>query len=70
MISTPINSVEKIDVDELIKDFKVLNLGSFSNYLKEIWRDLTQRSDSKSKGINKLTFSKVKIINYKHHLVL
>jgi hypothetical protein len=31
-------SVEKIDVDDLIKDFKVLNIDNFSLYLKEVWR--------------------------------
>lgn len=59
-------SVEKIDVDDLIKDFKVLNIDNFTSYLKEVWRvwfyikkDLSQRSDDKNKGINKVTFSKV-----------
>jgi hypothetical protein len=31
-------SVEKIDVEDLIKDFKVLNIDNFSLYLKEVWR--------------------------------
>ena len=31
-------SVEKIDVDDLIKDFKVLNIDNFTSYLKEVWR--------------------------------
>lgn len=31
-------TVEKIDVDDLIKDFKVLNIENFTLYLKEVWR--------------------------------
>jgi len=42
----------------LIKDFKVLNTDTFITYLKEIWRDLSERSDDKFKGVNKITFSK------------
>lgn len=30
--------VDKIDVEELIKDFKVLNVDTFQSYLKEVWR--------------------------------
>jgi hypothetical protein len=32
------NFDNKIDVEELIKEFKVLNINSFTSYLKEIWR--------------------------------
>jgi hypothetical protein len=32
------DNVEKIDVEELIKDFKVLSVNTFISYLKEIWR--------------------------------
>ena len=37
-LKEPTLTVDKIDVDDLIKDFKVLNIDSFSAYLKEIWR--------------------------------
>jgi hypothetical protein len=53
------NEVDKIDVEELIKQFKVTNIDTFATYLKEVWKDLSQRSDEKSKGVNKITFSKV-----------
>ncbi len=33
-----LSNVDKIDVEELIKDFKVLNVSTFISYLKEIWR--------------------------------
>ena len=60
-------SVDKIDFEDLIKDFKVLNLDNFISYLKEVWKvsficlyqDLSSRSEDKTKGISKVTFSKV-----------
>ena len=30
--------VDKIDVEELIKEFKVLTIDTFLAYLKEVWR--------------------------------
>lgn len=51
-------SVIKIDVEELIGDFKVTNKEAFQVYLKELWKDLSQRTDDKSKGISRVTFSK------------
>ena len=33
-----LNSEDKIDVEELIKDFKVVNVSNFSSYLKELWK--------------------------------
>ena len=32
------NNIDKIDVEELIKDFKVVNVSNFSSYLKELWK--------------------------------
>jgi hypothetical protein len=63
------NKIEKIDVEDLIKDFRVVDIEAFSAYLKDVWRvnkikfkkkDLAHRSDQKSKGVNKITFAKVK----------
>ncbi len=33
-------SVEKVDVEELIKEFKVFNVDIFATYLKEVWKVL------------------------------
>ena len=52
------STLEKVNFDELIKEFKIDNMDSFSNYLTEIWKDLARRSNEKWKGINKITFSK------------
>lgn len=32
------DKVDKIDVEDLIKDFRVVNIDAFSSYLKEVWR--------------------------------
>jgi hypothetical protein len=31
-------NLDKINVEDLIHDFKVLNIDLFTSYLKEIWR--------------------------------
>ena len=40
--------IEKIDLEELIKSFKVLEKESFKLYLKDIWNDLSQRNIDKN----------------------
>jgi hypothetical protein len=30
--------IDRIDVEDLIKDFRVVDIEAFSSYLKEIWR--------------------------------
>lgn len=51
--------IPKIDFSELINDFKVFDIENYSNYLINVWKDLSSRSDNSSKGINKLTFNQV-----------
>ena len=34
------DSIEKIDVEELIKEFRVFNVDIFATYLKEVWKVL------------------------------
>ena len=48
----------QIYLDELLKDYKVINIDAFELYLTGIWKDLASRSDNKYMGINKITFSK------------
>ena len=51
-------SVEKIDLEDLIKSFKVTDKEAFKSYLKDIWNDLSQRNLEKDiTGISKITFS-------------
>jgi hypothetical protein len=54
-----VESIDKFDVEELIKDFRILSLDNFSIYLREIWRDLAQRCSESNLGVNKITFGKV-----------
>lgn len=51
---------EKVDCEELLIKFKIPNtkIYSFGQYIKELWKDLAERSEEKSLGINKVTFSK------------
>ena len=51
------NTPSQIDLDELIKDYKVTNIDAFEIYLTGIWKDLASRSDNKYMGINKVTFA-------------
>jgi hypothetical protein len=30
--------IDKIDIEELLKEFKVLNVDIFATYLKEVWK--------------------------------
>ena len=50
--------IEKIDLEDLIKTFKVTDKDAFKLYLKDIWNDLSQRNLEKNiAGISKITFS-------------
>ena len=49
--------IEKIDLNEILKDFQVNDMNTFQNYLIGIWGDLARRSSEPAKGIEKLTFS-------------
>ena len=51
-------SPEKMDLEDLIGDYIILNIPAFQTYLKQVWKDLLGRSDNKEKGVNKITFSK------------
>ncbi len=33
-----IETVDKVDVEELIQEFRIMNLDSLSSYLKEVWK--------------------------------
>jgi len=53
-----VSSVDKFDVEQLLNDFRIKNKDALQVYLKELWKDLSQRSEDKSKGVNRITFSK------------
>ncbi len=39
------NGKEKVDIELILKSFKITNLEVFKEYLKEIWIDLTSSSN-------------------------
>jgi Ca2+-binding EF-hand superfamily protein len=49
-------SIDKINLEELIATFRDVDPNAFSLYVKSVWKDLVQRSDKIEKGVNKLTF--------------
>ena len=51
-------SEDKINLNELIGDYIVENIPAFQSYLRQVWKDLSGRSEEKDKGVNKITFSK------------
>ena len=50
---------KKVNFEKLIEEFKVTKVQPFTLYLKDIWKDLSDRSEEKGKGLTQLTFSKV-----------
>jgi hypothetical protein len=38
MINSNTNFVDKIDVEDLIKDFRITKIDEFLSYLKDVWR--------------------------------
>ena len=44
------SSNQKLDIELLVKSFKVVNVEAFNSYLKEVWTDLTQRSEEKKRN--------------------
>jgi hypothetical protein len=51
--------MEKSDLEEFIKDYRVINVPAFISYLKEIWKDLASRNEERVKGVDKVIFAYV-----------
>ena len=51
---------KKLNIDDLIKEFQVTDALGFSGYLLDLWKELYIYSDDIIKGINYLTFRRVK----------
>ena len=58
----PAPPISKINFEKLRMGVKVTSIPPFTMYLKDIWKDLSDRSEEKGKGLTLLTFSKVIII--------
>ena len=48
----------KINLDELIKDYTVKNIPAFNSYLKQVWTDLSKRSEKGKEGVDRINFEK------------
>ena len=50
-------AIEKINLNDITSTYEVKNTEAFTQYLKQVWKDLNSRSgDESSKGIDKVTF--------------
>ena len=51
------DKIEKINLNDITSQYEVINVEAFSQYLKQVWKDLSSRS-KEEKGIDKITFQK------------
>ena len=52
------SKIEKVNLNEITSEYEVKNIEAFSQYLKQIWKDLSGRSEGENEGIDKITFQK------------
>ena len=52
------DTIEKIDLNDITNEYEVKNVEAFSQYLKQVWKDLSSRSKGEKEGIDKITFQK------------
>ena len=52
-------NIDKINLNDITEKYEVKNVEAFTQYLKQVWKDLNSRSgDENNKGIDKVTFQK------------
>ena len=51
-------NIEKINLIDITCQYEVKNIEAFTQYLKQVWKDLIGRSGDTPKGIDKVTFQK------------
>lgn len=54
-----------INIENLIKNFQIDDLNGISDYLLDTWKELYLYSDDIIKGLNFITFKRVRIFFYK-----
>ena len=53
------SKIEKINLNDITSEYEVKNVEAFSQYLKQVWRDFSNRNnDEENEGIDKITFQK------------
>ena len=50
--------IEKINLNDITNQYEVKNVEAFSQYLKQVWKDLSSRTKGEKEGIDKITFQK------------
>ena len=50
--------IEKINLNDITNQYEVKNIEAFSQYLKQVWKDLSGRKSGEKEGIDKITFQK------------
>ena len=48
----------KINLDEIIGDYVVKNVSAFNSYLKQLWKDLSNRAEGVKDGVDRISFGK------------
>ena len=48
----------KINLDEIIGDYVVKNTSAFNSYLKQLWKDLSNRAEGVKNGVDRISFGK------------
>ena len=48
----------KINLDEIIGDYVVKNTPAFNSYLKQLWKDLSNRAEGVKDGVDRISFGK------------
>ena len=52
------DKIEKINLNDITNQYEVKNVEAFTQYLKQVWKDLSGRTQGEKDGIDKITFQK------------
>ena len=52
------DKIDKINLNDITNQYEVKNVEAFSQYLKQVWKDLSGRTNEAKEGIDKITFQK------------
>ena len=50
--------IDKINLNDITNQYEVKNVEAFSQYLKQVWKDLSGRTSGAKDGVDKITFQK------------
>ena len=50
--------IGKINFNDITDQYEVKNIDAFTQYLKQVWKDLSGRKKGDKEGIDKITFQK------------